>query len=1116
VQSTPAGLVLSPTDLTKHLACAHLTALDLAVAEGRLAKPAQSEDEALELLFRKGLEHEQAYLARLRAAGHRITGIDTDSLEVAEAAIATEVAMRAGVEVIYQATFLHGHSRGHADFLLRRNRPSDLGAWSYDLADTKLARRLKVPALLQMAVYADHLARLQGTPPEQLLVVTRDGEERPVALADVEAYARRVRARLDAFLAASSSTRPEPSAHCGQCRWVARCAAQWRREDHLSLVAFLRGDHREALTDAGIVTVAALAASTPADLPRAIGAPSRERLVAQAALQVTERETGEPTYELLPPEDGRGLLRLPEPSLGDVYLDFEGDPYAGDGGREYLAGLWDRSGAFTTFWAHSDDEERALTEQLVDSLLDRWGADPGMHVYHYAPYERSALQRLTARHGVREAELDQLLRGDRLVDLYAVVRQGMRISKESYSIKKLEAFYWGGVRGSGEDVADAMSSVVAYERWLVDRDDTVLDQIAAYNRDDVRSTHDLHAWLEEQRAELESLHGPQSRRGLGEERREPGEEERAEAALAAELEAAGHPLLAGLVGWHRREARPRWWDFFRTGDLTGEELVEDGTTLGGLSAPELVEEVKRSRVWRYTFPPQDTKVKPGTVHDVRAPHPSVGTVVEIAPTEGRLTLKLDRKKDAPLVDGLQPPGPINDGVLRQAVQAVARDVLAGGRPLGQVLLSREVPAALPVRAGESAADAVVRVGTSLAGEVLAVQGPPGSGKTTAGAALIRALLDQGKRVGVTALSHAVIGNLLAAVGRPALQKCDEDDHSGADQVERAASNDDVVAALASGKHRLVGGSAWLWAREDLAHAVDVLVVDEAGQFSLASAVAVSRAARSLVLLGDPQQLAQPTQADHPHGSGVSALEHPLGAAATLAADRGVFLDRTYRMHPAVTSFVSTAFYAGLLQSAPGRDGQALLGAGAWSGAGLRWVPVEHRGNESASSEEAAAVAAVVAELLGGSWRDCHGVVRPVTLDDVLVVAPYNAHVARLREVLPSGARVGTVDKFQGQEAPVVVYSLASSSADDAPRGVGFLYDTHRLNVAVSRAQCVSVVVGAPALLDAEVGTVEQLRRVNALCRYVDEAVEVVVPARAATAVAVPAPRAEPDPAATRG
>jgi superfamily I DNA and/or RNA helicase len=389
---------------------------------------------------------------------------------------------------------------------------------------------------------------------------------------------------------------------------------------------------------------------------------------------------------------------------------------------------------------------------------------------------------------------------------------------------------------------------------------------------------------------------------------------------------------------------------------------------------------------------------------------------------------------------------------------------------------------------------VVRLAGQLAGGTLAVQGPPGAGKTWSAARAVLRLIAAGQRVGLCAFSHKAIANLLDAVlaaaaeaGVPvrALQKADGDDRCTSPLVRYAAGNQDVVDALAAGSVDVVAGTSWLFAREDLVGALDTLVVDEAGQLSLANVLAVSGAAGNMLLFGDPLQLAQPAKGDHPAGAGVSALEHVLGDAATMPAPLGVFLDRTWRMHPAICAAVSELCYDGRLSAHESCAGQVVHAPGALSGAGVRWVAVEHLGNRAASTEEADTVAALYADLLRGDWVDAAGHRRPLTGSDVLVVAPYNAHVARLRARLPAGARVGTVDRFQGQEAAVVLYSMATSSAEDAPRGLDFLFNLNRLNVAVSRARALVVVVANPRLLDAAVRSPEQLRMVNALCRLAE-------------------------------
>lgn len=1087
-------VVLSATDLTRHTACAHTTTLELAFLDGAIELRPAGPDPDGALIAAKGDEHEAAVLEKLIEGRTSVT--IPRRLSDARAEAATVSAMRDGVDVIYQAAFADGRWSGRADFLLRNDTTSSAwGAWSYDVADTKLARTLKVPALIQMAGYAERLTVLQGVPPRQLAVITGDGAVHPWRMLDVAAYARRLRRSLEVAVDQRPATEPVPTDYCTQCRWREHCEAQWLAADDLSQVAGIRRDQRQALIDRGIVTLQQLAEASADDVSGALSRATEQRLREQARLQAAERSTGEPEYLLLPPERGRGLGALPEPHPGDVYLDFEGDPWAEGGeGREYLAGLWDRSGEFTAYWAHDRGQEKRLTEELLDDLSARVKANPGMHVYHYAPYEVTALKRLTGRHATREIQLDQLLRSEVFVDLYAVVRGGVRISKPSYSIKKLEDFYWNDSRSAaGAEVADAGSSILEYERWLETGDRSILDAIAEYNRDDVRSTHDLHAWLEERRGEL-LAGGADLSRPQPELPAPPKEDELAEQQLADELLEAGHDLLAGMVGWHRREERPEWWDFFRLADLQTDELIDDRAAIGAPEGPELIGDVlsktgrKTSRSWRYRFPPQECAFNVGDgMRDVDTNEPA-GTVLQIDAEQGEVVVKLGAKKEPGGARGFGAPAPINTKELRESLQRTGRLALDGGDNLAMRLLQRRVPSAalLEAQGAEDNAARLARIGLALDAEVLAVQGPPGTGKTYCGAELIRHLTASGRRVGVVAGSHEVIRNLLARTGVPALHKVSgEDRATPADNVTAVTDNGDIADALTSGSISLAGGTAWLWARPEMAGSVDVLVVDEAGQFSLANATAVAPAARSMVLLGDPQQLRQPAKAQHPYGAGVSVLEHLIGDYDTIQPDSGVFLETTWRMHPEVTRFVSELAYDERLHAHPDRA-SITIETPALSGAGLYWLAAEHELRSARSPEESALIHRLVADLLRGRWYD-GGEDRALDPSDILVVAPFNAQVAELRKTLPAGVRVGTVDKFQGQEGAVVIYSLTASSAADAPRGVDFLYDVHRLNVAVSRAKAAVVVVASPQLLDAEVRTPEQLRAVNALCRYAESA-----------------------------
>ncbi len=382
--------------------------------------------------------------------------------------------------------------------------------------------------------------------------------------------------------------------------------------------------------------------------------------------------------------------------------------------------------------------------------------------------------------------------------------------------------------------------------------------------------------------------------------------------------------------------------------------------------------------------------------------------------------------------------------------------------------------------------------------VLPVQGPPGSGKTFTGARMIVELISQGYRVGVAAVSHKVISNLLSEVCKVArqnnvpvhvLQKPDATDGCVDPLIKLVDNNQAVRDALDTGATNVVAGTTWLWARTEMASSVDVLFIDEAGQMSFADVLAASQAAKSLVLLGDPQQLDQPQQGIHPPGADGSAFDHLLRGHATIGPGQGLFLAETHRLHPDICEFTSEVFYEGRLKPRPENQRQRINTDGPLNGTGLRLVPVAHTGNQSESNEEVTKISSLISDLLpkNTTWTNKKGQTQKLTLIDILVVAPYNAQVAALRKQLPDGARVGTVDKFQGQEAPIVFYSMTTSSPEDAPRGMEFLYSLNRLNVAISRARCVAVVVASPALFQVECRTPRQIELANALCGYLEMA-----------------------------
>jgi hypothetical protein len=915
-------------------------------------------------------------------------------------------------------------------------------------------------------------------------------------------------------------------------------------------VAGISARQRRALKARGIMGRRALAAVELPLVPplEETRADSLQRVHLQARIQVAGEDAGKTLHELVEPsrlkdgslEPNRGLLVLPEPRPGDLFFDIEGDPFALEDGLDYLfgvlePGLPDAAGnpTFHTFWARDPagnvtlDAEKRAFEQVMDLFMDRLARDPAIHIYHYAPYEPTALGRLMGRHGTREDEVDRLLRGDVLIDLYRAIRQGIRASVESYSIKRLEPLY-GFKREI--NLRDAGSSIAAFETWLqlggeAGNDDEVLRQIERYNRDDVVSTLMLRDWLEERRRDLAAHVGaplprPQPPSG------EAGEnltEALARVQAVADRLTNGVPaderertpeqhacwLLAQLLSWHRREEKSFWWRyFFLLHDLTDEERIAEREPIGGLAYVGGIGQVKKSLIHRYHFLPQEHAIKPGHKVDDPATGESAGTVVEIDDAAGTVDLSRAKTSAVPHPTSLVPCDYISTKEHQASLLRIGEWVAAHGIDGdGPYRAARELLRRLPPRAGQIAGASLqaegedptglaVRVVMALDESTLPIQGPPGSGKTYTGAQMVLALVAAGRKVGVTANSHKVIGNLLDKIAEQARQrgttvrigqKTDSDGEWTCRAAEGFDSNAKLLAALQAGELDVAGGTAWVWAREDFAGTLDVLVVDEAGQISLANAVAVSQAARSVVLLGDPQQLDQPLKGTHPPGAERSALAHLLDGAAAMPPDKGLFLAKTWRLHPDVCAFTSDVFYEGRLQPQAGLDRQALDGVPPLTRTGMRSIPVEHSGNTTESPEEAEAIAALVTALLAGDswWTDCWGERHRVRLEDVLIVAPYNDQVGEISRRLPAGARVGTVDKFQGQEAVVSIYSMASSSAADAPRGMEFLYSLNRLNVATSRARCLSVLVASPQILRVRCRTPRQMRLANALCRLLE-------------------------------
>ena len=1117
MQRIAGQIYFSATDLSHFADCQHLTWLDRLNLDEKMDKTPT--DEHAKLIQAKGYEHEAAYLSTLRASDVSIVEIPKDaSTEKLTAITQTRAAIHDGAQVIFQAALSRGNLLGHADFLVRVGEPDGRGRYQYEVVDTKLARTTKAKFILQLCFYSDLLRDITGRLPHQMHVELGNGKRESFRVADYIYYYRHLLDRMLAFTngyGESGAPYPVPCDFCTLCHWRERCEAKRTADDHLSAVANITRQQTSRLEAAGVGKVIQLATlSADAANPK-LPPQTLEKLREQAALQVEERETGKQRAVVLDIPDGelRGFALLPAPDAGDLFFDMEGDPLE-IGGLEYLFGIYYLDAgkpAFKCFWAHTREQERQAFIDFMDFVVTRRSMFPDMHIYHYAPYEKSALKRLMTSHGVREADVDSLLREHTLVDLYQVVRQGLRISKPSYSIKYVEAFYAQKREG---DVQKATDSIVVYERWRETGDPALLASIRKYNEDDCRSTWQLRQWL----LTMRPVGLPWYSKSVADDAkaRKPARDKsdktaKLEAALAdyhrrlvsapenKSLDRDIAELIHYLLDFHRRADKPVWWAVFDRQNAEFDALLEDPEVVAGLHSPVKSETV--AQLFRYQFPAQDFKAKRGdrakridTLQDV--------SILEL--DEDALTIDLKPKLDGdgkpPSLLSLSLGAPINTDIIRDALFVFAEAVVRRDTTYKAAMdfLLHRIPDIRGIKPGKpiikSTGDPLPQAITAiekLNGSYLFIQGPPGSGKTYTGSHVIAALLQAGKRIAVSANSHKVINNLLEAVDKQ--MKAAGATYVGvkkittveqgieSDFIENVKEADEIEAQPS----QLVAGTAWLLSREGLRGKFDYLFLDEAGQVSLANMVAMSMCAKNVILLGDQMQLGQPIQGDHPGRSGESALEYLLDGAATIAPERGIFLEKTYRMHPDVCRFISDAIYDSRLYSDPSTHRQALILDGnahsALKPTGISYFPVEHDGCSQRSEEEVAVVRELVENLLTQRYRNKTGEIKPFTLQDILVVAPYNMQVNLLKRALPEGARVGTVDKFQGQEAEVAIVSMTTSNEAHMPRHMDFLFSRNRINVAISRARCLSVIVASKYLQDINPKKLQDCLLKNTFC-----------------------------------
>lgn len=1120
-------------------------------------------DPMMTLLANKGTLHEQNYLSALKVqyGDDQVVIIDRNR---GHAEQYTLDAMKKGYPVIYQGCLRRDNFIGYIDFLIRRKGHSDLGDYYYQPCDTKLTKTVRPYFLMQLCAYSWILEAAQGRLPDECELVFGNQEVKTFRVQQYYAYFNYLKDDFLSFqekFLADVNTKPDPAFCTDFGRWETYAKTLLVEMDSLALVANIRKNQIKKLNKAGINTLNALV-ETEKPYISGIGEGTFSKLKAQAKIQKESKGKKIPNFGIIEQDNGKGLSALPPASPLDVYFDIEGHPLV-DGGLEYLWAVSyidadapkGKQYAYKDWWAHTEEQEKLAFESFIDWVYDRWQQDSKMHIYHYASYEVSAIRRISNRCNTKTDKVDELLRNNVFVDLYKIVKNGLLIGEPSYSLKNIEHLY----RGKRETaVATGDESIVFYEKWresggvekwcqdekgyqlwlsaeLFDWDNWLeLKQIREYNIDDCESTLELVDWLRKQ-ANKHNIQYVDPNADMEEKERTEAQEKYTEkkAALQARQQSLlkrfqdtpqlhDNPkahLLNDLIEYFIRENKAKAWEYFDRLEKSHTELFEDECVIVDVKALHSYEENGKMIIecdFNESQPIRKDKFKAGTIleHDLKV------DAVKFDAKEDKTILILTMRgsevnKLSEIFSILGKEPFIDTSKLEYKICDVAEKYFNEGKVSGplEAILSQSSPifqgsqSLLPITRSfypenEAYINAIIHAVKNMDNTCLCIQGPPGAGKTYTAEHVIKALLSEGKRVGILSNSHAAIMNLMEPLLRESVNIV-KVAGLGSNQAEfqekypkeqyanfTYRTSFDFTKKQPYSTFHLVGATAYaLCDDEAWSNPLDYLFIDEASQVSLAHLVGVSSAARNIILMGDQMQLEQPTQGSHPGKAGLSCLQYFLGEHAVVPEDLGIFLERTFRMHPAVCEPLSRIVYEGKLVSDAATQNQAIVVPKPeliHQQNGVIWLPLAHEGNTQSSQEEVEHIKKLIQELLTSTYQDKHHQTRPMSEDDILVVAPYNMQVNLLKEQLPDRVRIGTIDKFQGQEAPVVIISMGVSDVNESSRGLDFVFDVNRLNVAVSRAKALAIIVSNQDLYKCQVNSILQLEKANFFCSLVKD------------------------------
>jgi len=1112
-------VLYSPTDLNNFVSCKYHIKNDLFAKELNLKKREISAD--IKLWRKYGDEHEAKYLKLLQENNKPNITIDPKKSDQ-ERFESTKNALKKGFKLIYKAFFIDKDFRGECDFLIRLEKKSDLGEYSYEVYDTKITKNLRSKHVLQITGYSFLLSKIQGLMPLKMHLIDGSSEIHDYKVNEFIDYFLYSKENFEKFLplAKKESLYPEKCSYCSLCPWLDECEKKWTTDNYINQTYGIINSQVKKLKKEKIKTVDDLAKLDLNKIKLKINLTTQKRLVNQAKLQEHKRLTSETRVVFLNSELNKGFYKMPEPNEGDLFYDIEGFPQSEGRPFEYLHGVYflnNGKKVFKKFVIKKYDkiEEKRIFIELINFFKDHFEKYPNAYLYHYNNYEERALKELSITYSSVFTEgqnfIDNLLRREKFIDLYLVVSQCMQTTEKDLTLKTIEIFYR---KQRSSIVKTADDSIKLFDIWCSTYEPTLMQDIINYNEEDCISTYELREFLLKNRPKDLPWFSQLSEEKV--ENKEKPDFEINENLLIEQLESKSNidnekfiNDLISLVGFHRRERKPDNWAYYDRKKKTSEELEDDPECIGNC---ELVEEIISTdslkdesnylkRKFKYKFNTQNFKIKEGDpALDIftNSNFGKIEKITEIDDDENYLEISTKEPGTMPGNLNLGPTPSPSTAAIAEALNKFIQSYLGENIILYKCaddFLKKKLPDITSFEQGQSIVDyekditeESIKAIKKLNSSYMLIQGPPGSGKTYTSAKIILSLLMDGKKVGVTSNSHKAINNLLERIEKNA-----QNENFFFEGIKVASKKDDKflgknIKSVSTLKNLsknfiLYAGTAWLFSKNMFDQQLDYLFIDEAGQVSLANTLAIATSTKNLILVGDQMQLSQPIQGIHVGNSGGSCLDFLLKEHDTIPADQGIFLNKTRRLNSKICSYVSTSFYDSRLKPHPVTQTRSVdLKLKNIGNEGIFYLPIYHENCMQKSDEEVEIIEDLFEKIKGRDSTD-EGKKKKITNDDIMIVAPFNMQVNNFkRKFKTDNLRVGTIDKFQGQEAKVVFISMTSSDPENLPRHKEFFFSRNRLNVAISRGQCVAVILFNPNLLLANCNKINEMRLINNFCK----------------------------------